>query len=327
MLRLGMIGTGNISRGALAPAIAEVDGVELWSVLSRDKTRATEFAHQHQAASKTPGFDDLESFLSDPGLDAVVIATPDKLHAAQAIAAATAKKHVLVEKPMATTVEDAVAMIEACRSAGVRLGVAYHMRWHLGHRELAAKVHRGDFGKIWHARAQWTFQAPNTANWRAHNDVGRWWSLAGVGTHSLDWLRWMLVPVCGEIIDVASAITRNVLGSTHDESAAVSVQFESGAIAQLIASALFSAPNRAEIYGCSGYAYCSETIGCGGGGRIDTDNGPIAFSDVNPYAGEIADFAAAVRDGRDPEVSGEEGRRNIELLCEICPDSADTITL
>ena len=319
MVRLGIIGTGSISRDALTPAIGEVQSATLWSVLSRDKANATRFADEHGAVSSTPAYDEIDNFLSDPDLDAVVIATPDKLHAEQTIAAANAGKHVLVEKPMATTVEDADAMIQACRRADVRLGVAYHLRWHLGHRELAARVHRGELGDIRHARAQWTFQAPDAANWRAHDGVGRWWSLAGVGTHSLDWLRWMLLPVCGEVTEVASTITRNVLGSAHDESAAVSLQFESGAVAQFVSSALFFAPTRGEICGTSGYAYCSETIGRGGGGQIDTDSGQVAFTETNPYAGEIADFVAAIEEGRDPEVSGEEGRRNVELLCEICP--------
>ena len=318
MLRLGMIGTGNIGRDALTPAIAEVEDAVLWSVLSREKNRATEFARQNSAQAPIPGFDDLRAFLADPDLDAVVIATPDKLHAEQAIAAAAAGKHVLVEKPMATTVADAEAMVAACRSADVRLGVAYHMRWHQGHRALADRVHRGDFGEIRYARAQWTFQAPDSGNWRAHDEVGRWWSLAGVGTHSLDWLRWMLTPGCGEVVEVTSTITRNILGSQHDESAAVGLQFESGAVAQFVSSALFTAPNRGEICGSKGYAYCDQTLGRGGGGRIDTPEGAIGFAEVNPYAGEIADFVTSIREGRDPEVSGEEGLRNVELLCRIC---------
>ena len=125
--------------------------------------------------------------------------------------------------------------------------------------------------------------------------------------------------VCGEVTEVASTITRNVLGSAHDETAAASLRFESGAVAQFVSSALFAAPNRGEIGGTAGYAYCSETIGRGGGGRIDTDSGQITFAEANPYAGEIADFVSAIKEGREPEVSGEEGRRNIELLCDICP--------
>ncbi len=70
------------------------------------------------------------------------------------IAAAAAGKHVLVEKPMTTSVEEADAMVAACRAAGVQLGVAYHMRWHLGHRALARQIHEGAFGDIWHASAR-----------------------------------------------------------------------------------------------------------------------------------------------------------------------------
>ena len=106
MLRLGMIGTGNISRDALTPAITEVEDAVFWSVFSRKKDRAEEFDRQNNAQAPEPGFADLEAFLADPNLDAVVIATPDKLHAQQTIAAAAAGKHVLVEKPMATSVAD-----------------------------------------------------------------------------------------------------------------------------------------------------------------------------------------------------------------------------
>jgi len=319
MIRFGVMGTGNISRDALTPAVNEVQGAEFWSVFSRDQTRAEAFASAHGAQSPSAAYDDLDRFLSDPKLDAVIIATPDRLHAEQTIAAAKAGKHVLVEKPMATSVEEADAMVKACHTADVKLGVAYHMRWHRGHRALSEQIREGRFGDIWHASARWTFKAPDASNWRAHDEVGRWWSLGGVGTHSLDWLRWMLVPVCGEVTQVSSSITREVLGSAHDEIAAANLKFESGATAQFVSAALFAAPNRGEILGSDGYAYCNATIGRGGDGSIDTHAGAIEFEVVNPYAGEIADFVAAIEQGRPPEVPGEEGQRNVELLCEICP--------
>ena len=81
MIRLGMMGTGNISRDALTPAIAEVDDAVLWSVFSRERDRADAFAAVNGAAAATAGYDDLQSFLADPELDAVIIATPDRLHA------------------------------------------------------------------------------------------------------------------------------------------------------------------------------------------------------------------------------------------------------
>ena len=135
-LKLGLVATGGIANSQLAPAINQADGVELWSIHSRDLGRAEAFAAQHGATGTRSAFDDLDEMLSDPDLDAVMLASPDKLHAPQTIAAAKAGKHVLTEKPMTTSREDAEAMLGAVAAAGVKLGVAYHLRWHMGHRSL-----------------------------------------------------------------------------------------------------------------------------------------------------------------------------------------------
>ncbi|MBF2759801.1 MAG: Gfo/Idh/MocA family oxidoreductase [Ectothiorhodospiraceae bacterium AqS1] len=312
-LTIAMIATGRIADQRLAPAIAGLPEVELWSVYSRDIDRARDFAHRHRAAAPDPAFDDLAALLDDPDLDAVLIASPDGLHAEQCIAAAKAGKHILCEKPMATSVADARRMNAACRQAGVRLGIAYHLRWHQGLRELHRKVQAGDFGALRHLRVQWSILA-DPANWRARPEVGRWWGLAAVGTHGIDQIRWMMRPTCGEIIRQGALITRRVHEGPHDESASLHFEFESGATAELYTSVLFDAPSRMEIYGSEGYALCEKALGMQGAGSIRTHEGELPFSIVDPYAEEIEDFAAAIREGRDPEVAGEEGLRNIELI-------------
>lgn len=313
-LNIAVLGTGRIADQQLAPALAKTEGARLWSVLSRDGARGRAFAERHAAAAAEPAHTDLERLLADPELDAVVIATPDKVHAAQCIAAAQAGKHVLTEKPMAADVEQADAMVEACEKAGVTLAVAYHMRWHAGHRKLAERVHAGDLGTLRHMRAQWTFLAPDDSNWRASADVGRWWGLAGVGTHCLDQVRWLMTPSCGEIVSQESLISRAVWKGPHDETALVSLAFESGATAEICTSVLFNAPKRMEVYASDSYAICDDTFGPHGAGTIRIGGKPMAFDTVNPYVGEIADFVAAVREGRSPEVDGREGRRNVATL-------------
>lgn len=320
LLNVGIIGTGGISENALTPAIMASSRVRLHSVMSRDIQRARTFASQFKTDDAKDSnepvqcFDNLEACLSDSDLDAVVIATPDRLHAQQTIAAAEAGISVLVEKPMATSVADAEAMVSACDDAGVTLAVAYHSRWHRGHRQLAQQVHAGKFGDIRHARAQWTFKAPDAGNWRAHEELGHWWSLAATGTHCVDWISWMLGPQCGEVVDVSSVVSRGVLGSAHDETASVSLLFSSGATAQLTSSVLFDAPGRCEIYGSKGYAVGVGTLGRGGGGEIMTGEGSLDFPEVDPFVGEINDFADAIVLGREPEVSGEDGVKNVEIL-------------
>jgi predicted dehydrogenase len=315
-LRIAMVATGKIADVTLAPALASVDDAQLWSVYSRDRRRAAAFAKRHGAAAPDPAFDDLSALLADPALDAVIIASPDKLHAQQAIAAARAGKHVLVEKPMATDMIEGRALVEACRAAGIKLGVAYHMRWHRGHRKLFEAAQRGDFGTLRHMRVQWTSGRRDAGNWRSNAEVGRWWSLAAFGTHCLDQVRWFMCPQSGEI-EVLESVTSNAgFGTEMDETAILAIRFENGATAEVCTSVLFRSPRRMEIYGSSGYAICENTLGSNGGGEIRTNHGAFDYSVGDPYVGEIRDFVSAVRNDRDPEVSGEEGLRNVELLLQ-----------
>ena len=313
-MNIAILGTGRIADGQLAPALGQVEGARLWSVLSRDAQRGREFAERHGARAAIPVHTDLDSLLADADLDAVLIASPDKLHAPQCMAAARAGKHVLMEKPMATDVAEAEAMVEACDKAGVILAIAYHMRWHAGHRQLAAAVHAGRLGTLRHMRAQWTFLADSDENWRASSEVGRWWGLAGVGTHCLDQVRWLMVPSCGEIVVQKNLISRKVWKGPHDETALLSLGFESGATAEICSSVLFSAPKRMEVFGSDSYAICDDTFGPHGGGAISIGGEPMEYEPGNPYVGEIADFAAAVAEGRSPEVDGREGLRNVATL-------------
>lgn len=313
-INFAIIGPGRIARNQLAPAVNQVGEARLWSVLSRDFDRAAEFAKTNSAQSPDPAHTNLEKLVSDPELDAVIVATPDKLHAQDVITCAKAGKHVLVEKPMATNVVEADAMVCACDDAGVRLGIAYHLHWHAGHRRLADKVRDGVLGSIRHMRVQWTFKSEDASNWRASSEVGQWWSLAAVGTHCLDFIRWIMVPSCGEVETISGLISNRVWGGPHDETAVLSMRFESGATAELCTSVLIEAPSKAEIYGAGGYAICDGTLGPHGAGSIQINGNKLEFKAVNPYIGEIQDFVNAIREGRNPEVDGKEGARNVELL-------------
>lgn len=315
-VKFAMIGTGRIAETKLLPALAAADGAELWSVLSRDKSRAGAVASEFGATAPEAAHDDLEALLADPALDAVLIATPDKIHAEQAIAAARAGKHVFVEKPMATSVDEANAMVAACKAADVRLGVAFHLRWHGAHRPLFQAVEKGDLGELRHIRVQWSSLAPDDSNWRAATEVGKWWSLAGVGTHCLDQILWFMTPSCGDVVEVKSVISRSVWGGPNDETALIAMRFESGATADLCSSVVFAAPTRFELYGSRGYAVGEGTVATTGEGEMVTNKGPWSYDYVDCYRAEIEDFAAAVRDNRAPEVDGEMGARNVAILCQ-----------
>jgi len=326
---VGIIGTGRIADSQLVPALNQVNGASFWSVLSRDKERAASFAKQHGAAAQHSAFDSLASFLADPALDAVIIASPDGLHASHAIASARAGKHVLLEKPMATKLEDAQEICQTCTRERVKLGIAYHMRWHDGHQKVAKLLHDGELGTPYYARAMWTWKAEDNSNWRAHEEHGRWWGLAGVGTHCVDFLRWMLLPVSGEVTGVTSLIDKSTYGGPHDETASLSLQFGGSVIADVMTSVMFSATSRFELCCANATVVGEGTLATNGGGAISINNEPLDFEVLNPYVGEIQNFVDAIAGNTRVAVSGAEGIRNIEILLQAdnkCTESNNVVT-
>ncbi len=285
-------------------------------MLSRDKDRATAFANQHGAMAQTNAFDSLASFLADPALEAVIIATPDALHAQQAIACARAGKHILLEKPMATSLEDAQEITETCTRERVRLAIAYHLRWHGAHQKIAQLLHSGELGKPFYARALWTWKAEDNSNWRAHDQLGKWWGLAGVGTHCVDLMRWMMLPICGEVTGVTGLVDKSTYGGPHDETASLSLQFGESVIADITTSVQFSATSRFELYCSDAVVICDGTLATDGGGSATVNNEPLSFELLNPYVGEIQNFVDAIAGTARVAVSGAEGARNVEILLQ-----------
>jgi predicted dehydrogenase len=320
-VNFGIVGPGNIADRSLVPAVRSVKGAQFWSVASRSLERAKEFASKHGAAGDNPAHDDYESMLDDPHLDAVLVSTPDRLHKKHGVKAAEAGKHVLMEKPMVASSDEGRELLEACETNGTKLGVAYHLRWHRGHRRLVHKIHDGVLGKLQHARVQWTYKTEDDSNWRAHDDVGRWWSLAGVGTHCLDLIRWTMLPDCGEVVEIESTIASEFWNSPHDETAMVNLRFESGATAELTTSVLFDSETEFKVYGRKGSAVARETLGPHGGGSIALKGQPLEYKQKNPYEGEILDFVESIVNDREPEVTGTEGLRNVEILESAAPDT------
>ncbi|MCB0354948.1 MAG: Gfo/Idh/MocA family oxidoreductase [Bdellovibrionales bacterium] len=313
-IRIGMIGSKGIARKKLLPALARCKKGVLWSVLSREQSSAEECGKEFGAQGHRIGFSHLDEFLSDEGLDAVIVASPDKLHKEHVLACAAAGKHVLCEKPFATSVSDANEMAQACKESGVSLGVAYHLRFHDGLRQLHRRIQEGELGTIYHARAMWSWRAQDSSNWRAHESLGRWWGLAGVGTHCIDQILWNLDAAQNPILEANSIITSPKFKSPHDEVASLNLGFASGAVASVTTSVLYDAPSRLEFYGENGIARCDGALATDASGSVRINGKELVYDSKDPYQGEIEDFLMAIEEGRTPEVPGAFGILNVEAL-------------
>ena len=146
-----IVSTGRHADTFVAPAIGTAEDTHLVAVYSRERERAEVFAGKHGAQI---AYTSLEALMADSRVDVVFIASPNFLHAPYTKMAAQAGKHVLVEKPMAVDLDEAVDMVRTCRAHNVKLGVGFHLRHHPGHREARRLIEAGILGIITLAQAQ-----------------------------------------------------------------------------------------------------------------------------------------------------------------------------
>ena len=313
MFNVGIIGASNISHNKLIPAISKSRKLSFWSIFSNDYNRAKFFYKKFNALSPDCPYKDIIKFLSDPELEIVIVTTHDNFHSKFTILAAEYKKHVLVEKPLATNYYDACKMIETCKLNKVKFSVAYHLRWHSGNRKIVKKIHNGFLGDIHYARIKWTY-LDTESNWRSDSKYGKWWSLAAVGTHCIDFILWLLTPVSGKIVQFNKINSNHHFLSKHDQINLLSFKFESGTIAEIICSVTFKSKSIVEIYGTKGFAYLDDTISQHGGGKIKTHLGKMSFKKEDPYRKEIEKFALSIKHDKEPEVSGLDALKNLNIM-------------
>lgn len=303
---MGIIGTGYIAAACHGPVVTAAPGARLVGVLSRRVDAARDFLTTLEVDAATP-YDDLGAFLADPGIDLVVVASPDGLHFPQAEASLRAGKHVLVEKPMALSLADAQSLVDLAAERGLVLAVSYHLRCHAGHELLRRQILDGALGALRYLRLAWSFPI-DESNWRARSDVARWWSLSATGTHCLDLARWFA--------DDPADWTRfeAVLNTTRwggrDESAVIAAQLASGASVDVLASIQFAEYTRLELFGDRGSAFCEGTLGPEGGGTIVLNGQPLDFTPTNPFAVQLDRLLAAINgQSAGPPADGAVGLR------------------
>lgn len=311
-MRWGLIGIGRHADRFVAPAIRHSASGELVAVYSRDPERGKAFAERHTCPT---AYDSLDAFLSDPRVDAVYVSSPNHVHKDQVIRAAQAGRHVLCEKPLALTVEDCRSMINACESAGVRLGVGFHLRHNPAHVAAKELVSEGALGEILFAQVQYMHvtrgvAAPGAAAWRRDPRIAGGGSFMGTGVHAVDLLRFVLGR---EIIHVSAVADRGWYDSGLERIIQVSVLMDRHLVASVSSGTMRYPMNDLVLYSSSVMLRCQGTIGNYGGGRLElvSDQGTDAkgFDRCDVYEREVDAFARSVSEGSEPNASGEDGLR------------------
>jgi predicted dehydrogenase len=301
--RVALFGSGWVqdfhARAVLAHRTGELVAVANWRPQS-----AAKLAERHGIPRVTT---DWETLAADPGVDAGIVATPNALHAPQTIALLRNGKHVMVEKPMATTISECDAMIAASQRSGASLMVAHCWRFR---EEVVALRHRigaGEFGEVVKTRGYGVHANWGPSGWFIQPDLAGGGALVDMGVHAIDTARFLL----GEPVPERVCATIGTRYGTYDvdDDDILLISWSDGTNS-IVESGwrhrhLGGLEADTEVYGTAGYA------------RIwPPEPSSEEYEHVTQpmFTTQMEEFLDAVNEGRQPHPSGEDGRVVMQVV-------------
>ena len=241
-LAVGLIGCGRIAQAAHLPLLRRLPGARLTALAEADAPRRAAAARLAPHARPYADYGDL---LAQPDLDAIVICLPPALHAAAAIAAFQAGKHVYLEKPLATELDAGAAVLAAWRAAGQVGMIGFNYRFNPLYQAVRQLLQAGRIGELVAARSVFSTAAADGPGWNAQPGQGGG-ALLDLASHHVDLLPYLL----GEPIVTVSAATHTA--RSEDDTATLDLRLASGLLAQTFCSRHAVEEDRVEIYGQAG---------------------------------------------------------------------------
>jgi UDP-N-acetylglucosamine 3-dehydrogenase len=312
MIRTAIVGCGTAASLIHLPGLRRTGRFDVTTCASRSRGSATRVRDEWGSGQVV---DSWHEVVDDPAIDAVVIATPNAQHAEVSVAASRAGKHVLVEKPMATSVAEADAMIAAARETGTVLMPAHNLRFAAPFDAARRAVAEGMVGEVTGARVAFGHAGPQHwaphATWFFDMATSGGGALIDLGVHAADLVRTV---VADDIVEVAAFLRRRPDGV--DEAAQVTMRFAAGAIGSLHASwvARPGPDHQLTVFGTDGTLHLDGqtplTFRPADGTEARTVPLPPREQRTDLYAG----FADAVEHGTPPPVTAADGRAAVAFV-------------
>jgi predicted dehydrogenase len=311
-VRWGLVGCGDIAEKRVVAALQSAKNSELIACARKQPEKLADFQKRHGISK---GYVDPSELLADPEIDAVYLATPVFLHRLHTIEAAERGKHVLCEKPMAMDSHECEQMVRVCRSRGVKLGIAYYRRFYPVIGKIARLLEEKALGKIVLVRTtlvehtELARSAP--AAWRFVPEQGGGGLLMDMASHRID----VLCMLFGRPVSISALTHTRQLEIPVEDTGSLLIEFEGAIHAVAFAShCIHQSMDEFEIYGTDGHLRVSPLNGSKL--RVVTDRSEVFDLPKadNVHLPLIEDFNQAIRENRDPRVSGMEGLKSSVIL-------------
>ena len=327
---VAVVGIGMWGKG-LSTALQRSDAFRVVTCYTRTKAKRDQFSAEFQCDQESS----FENILKRADVDAVMLTTPNTVHAEHTILAAEQGKHVLVEKPLANRVSDARKMIEACEKNGVVLSVAHNQRKLAGYRRIKSMVQSGELGQVVTAETNFS----HNSGFRLTPQAWRWYEeecpggpMMTLGVHPADTLQYLLGPVQS----VSAFFNRLCLDTEIIDTGNLILKFDSGCQGYLGANFVTPWNYYLNLYGTEANIYFNLNLPAlknpepgqyadnwnladryselylkrkGEDQRVKID---LEFGEI--IMEEIDEFADCVRSGKKPETGGQEGLRALAVI-------------
>ncbi|MFY0651931.1 MAG: Gfo/Idh/MocA family oxidoreductase [Cyclobacteriaceae bacterium] len=325
---IGIIGYGSIA-GHHHKAINDIENAEVVAVSTRNVDKLKNLLELGGIGIYS-NHDDL---IADPSVDAVSICTPSGFHLEPAVAAASAGKHVIVEKPLEVNIEKSLEMIEHCEAVGVKLACIFQNRYSDDYLKLKKSVENAELGKLvlGNAYIKWFRDQDyyDSSDWKGLLNADGGAALINQSIHTIDLLLDIMGPVKSVRAKVAT-LTRKIEG--EDLGVAI-LEFENGALGTIEGSTAIYAgfPEKLEVHGKLGSIILEKgEIVHDLNGPIDTASGDTASGSSDPMAidykmhyTQLNEFVQNIIEDTEPKVNGTEAVRAVEVINAIYKSSKE----
>lgn len=307
-MKVGIISCAHSHAYGYARGLQSIEGVEIIGLADDNEARGKQFAEQFNV----PYFSSYHEFLKED-MDAVIVTSENVNHKEHVIAAAEAKKHVLCEKPLATTIEDAQKMIEACQENQVILQTAFPVRFNTNIKRAKEILDSGEIGDI--IGISGTNRGTNPQGWFVEKELSGGGAVMDHTVHVIDIIRWFTKSEVKEVYCESGQLFSDI---PIDDAGILSVELENGVFATLDCS--WSRNSSYPTWG----DVTLDIIGTNGTLKIDAFDQNIRlysekqgvkrlFIGDDMDQGLVEDFLDSVRSGREPSITGLDGLKALEV--------------
>jgi glucose-fructose oxidoreductase len=316
-LGVALLGLGRYSTNQLGPALRETKLCYLAGVVTGHPEKGEKWAADYGLNRKNVySYDNFDQIAGNNDIDIVYVVTPPGLHPEFAIRAAKAGKHVISEKPMATSVTDCDRMIAACKTAKVKLAIGYRLHYDLYHKELMRLAREQDFGPLMKMTGDRGFVFGQRA-WRIDKKLGGGGPMMDLGIY-------IIQGACMAANGVAPVFVtaheepklKPELFNEVEETIRWTMEFPNGARCDAITSYNHSA-DKFRVEGAKGWLEFKEHAFTYRGIVAETSRGPLNYTAINQQAAQMDDFADCIVTGRNTPVPGELGRRDMQIITAV----------